>query len=158
VKWLGHRDLSQVATADGYRWTDHLVEEGYPQVRPRCLDCRAVGDAGFMVKRRKLAQKPLLQIKVRDVVDLKAETAAQPRQEGFTLKKVTTILIATVATPWHLISVGMRAGRGPPEPGPFCVLWEAPKETRRASREHDRRKISRCRKERPRNAFCRSGT
>jgi hypothetical protein len=55
--------------------------------------------AGFMVERRKLAQKPLLQIKVRDVVDLKAETAAQPRQEGYTLKEVTTILTTTVATP-----------------------------------------------------------
>jgi hypothetical protein len=41
----------------------------------------------------------LLQIKVRDVVDLEAETAAQPRQEGYTLKEVTTILTTTVATP-----------------------------------------------------------
>jgi hypothetical protein len=47
--------------------------------------------AGFMVERRKPAQKPLLRIKVRDVVYLKAETAAQPRQEGFTVKEATTI-------------------------------------------------------------------
>jgi hypothetical protein len=68
-----------------------------------------------MVERRKLAQKPLLRIKVRDVVDLKAETAAQPRQEGFTLKEATTILTAIVATPSHLISVEMRAAtRGLP--------------------------------------------
>jgi hypothetical protein len=29
VKWFGHCGLSQMATADGYRWADHLVEEGY---------------------------------------------------------------------------------------------------------------------------------
>lgn len=115
VKWLGHRDLSQVATADGYRWTDHLVEEGY--ARKSVRDVWMSSTAGFMFERRKLAQKPLLRIKVRDVVDLKAETAAQPRQ-----KEATTILTATVATPSHLISVEMRAGRRRPETGPFCVL------------------------------------
>jgi hypothetical protein len=29
VKWQDHRDLARMTTADGYRWVDHLVEEGY---------------------------------------------------------------------------------------------------------------------------------
>jgi hypothetical protein len=60
-----------MATADGYRWADHLVE-GYARKSVRDVWIAALSaTAGFMVERRKLAQKPLLRIKVRDVVDLK---------------------------------------------------------------------------------------
>jgi hypothetical protein len=77
-----------MAIADGYRWADHLVEEGYARKSVRNVWIAALSaTAGFMVERRKLAQKPLLRIKVRDVVELKAETATQPRQEGFTVRR-----------------------------------------------------------------------
>jgi hypothetical protein len=112
VKWLDHRDLARMTTADGYRWVDQLVEEDYARKAVRDVWIASLSaTAGFMVERRKLAQNPFRGIKVREVVDSNEETAAQPRQKGFTLAEATKILTATVATPSHLISVEMRAAR-----------------------------------------------
>jgi hypothetical protein len=90
-----HRWRPPTATAGRITWLRRATRRSARDVWIAALSATA----GFMVERRKLAQKPLLQIKVRDVVDLEAETAAQPRQEGYTLKEVTTILTTTVATP-----------------------------------------------------------
>jgi site-specific recombinase XerD len=114
AKWLGHRDLARMTTEDGYRWADHLVDEGYARKSIRDVWIASLSaTAGFMLERRRLAQNPFRGIKVRDDAAEKAkqELIAQPRQKGFMPAEATTILTATVATPSHLISIEMRAAR-----------------------------------------------
>lgn len=113
AKWLGHRDLARVTTADGYRWVDHLIEEGYARKSIRDVWVAALSaTAGFMVERRKLPQNPFRGIKVREAVDEEAGAeVVPPRQKGFSRSEATAILTATLSTPSHLISTEMRAAR-----------------------------------------------
>nr|BCE70208.1 hypothetical protein XF8B_03190 [Bradyrhizobium diazoefficiens] len=111
-KWLGHRDLARMTNEDGYRWADHLVDQGYNRKSVRLVWIASLSaTAGFMVERRKPgAQNPFRGIVVRDAVDTNAE-AKPPRQKGFTQAEAKKILTATVATPSSLISPEKRAAR-----------------------------------------------
>lgn len=113
--FVGHRDLKRMTTADGYRWVDHLVAERYSYKSVKDVWIAALSaTAGFTIERRKLAQNPFLQIKVRKDKSADAPAEAQPRKpprKGFTPGEANLILTATLATPSHLISVEMRAAR-----------------------------------------------
>lgn len=111
-KWLGHRDLARMTNEDGYRWADHLVEQGYNRKSVRLVWIASLSaTAGFMVERRKPgAHNPFRGIVVRDAVDPNAE-AKPPRQKGFTQAEAKKILTATLATPSSMISPEKRAAR-----------------------------------------------
>ncbi|TKT71414.1 hypothetical protein YH63_008310 [Afipia massiliensis] len=108
-KWLKHRDLAQMTTADGYKWADHLKAEGYAEKSIRDVWIASLSaTAGFMVERRRLAQNPFLQIRVRNSV---ATNSLRPRKKGFTKKEAEAILTATLDGHSHLISEETAAAR-----------------------------------------------
>ena len=111
-KWLGHRDLTRMTTDDGYRWADHLIDQGYNRNSIRLVWIAALSaTAGFMVERRRPgAHNPFRGIVVRDAIDANAE-AVPPRQKGFTAAEAKTILTATLDTPSSMISPEKRAAR-----------------------------------------------
>ena len=109
AKWLGHRDLAKMTTADGYRWADHLQAEGYAEKSIRDVWIASLSaTAGFMVERRLLDQNPFVRIRVRNSA---ATNAAPPRKKGFTKAEAEAILTATLETPSHLISEETAAAR-----------------------------------------------
>lgn len=109
VKWLGHRDLAKMTTADGYRWADHLKAEGYAEKSIRDVWIASLSaTSGFMVERRLLDQNPFVRIRVRNSA---ATNAAPPRKKGFTKAEAEAILTATLETPSHLISEETAAAR-----------------------------------------------
>jgi hypothetical protein len=72
--------LSRIPLKDlGHAQPDHPVEEGYARKSVQRLDCRAVGDGGLLVERRKLAQKPLAP----DQGPLPARRHAGSGEQGF---------------------------------------------------------------------------
>jgi site-specific recombinase XerD len=108
-KWLKHRDLAQMTTADGYKWADYLKAEGYAEKSIRDVWIASLSaTAGFMVERRQLNQNPFLQIRVRNSV---ATNTRPPRKKGFTKKEAEAILTATLERHSHLISEEMAAAR-----------------------------------------------
>lgn len=113
--FLGHRDLTRMKTADGYRWVDHLIEKGFARKSIRDVWIASLSaTAGFMVERRKLDQNPFHRIRVRDEtpsMGAAQQTPQQPPRKGFTNEEARKILTATVATPSNLISEEMRAAR-----------------------------------------------
>lgn len=109
AKWLGHRDLAKMTTADGYKWADHLKAEGYAEKSIRDVWIASLSaTAGFMVERRRLAQNPFLQIRVRNST---ATNSLPPRKKGFTKKEAEAILTATLDGHSHLISEETAAAR-----------------------------------------------
>jgi len=80
-----------MTTNDGYRWADHLVDEGYGRSSVRLVWIAALSaTAAFMVERWRLAQNPFRGIVVRDTVDENV-ISAPPRQKGFTQEEAKTI-------------------------------------------------------------------
>lgn len=109
AKWLGHRDLAKITTADGYRWTDHLKAEGYAEKSIRDVWIASLSaTAGYMVERRQLNQNPFLQIRVRNSIET---NSLPPRKKGFTKKEAEAILTATLDSTSHLISEETAAAR-----------------------------------------------
>jgi hypothetical protein len=102
-----HTDLGRVTTDDGYRWVDHLVEQGVSKKSVRDVwvaSLKAV--ASFMVERRKLEKNPFAGIRIRGV-----KATKDSNKKGFSDAQAETILIATLATPSHLTTPETRAAR-----------------------------------------------
>lgn len=105
--WLGHRDLARVTSDDGIRWMDHLIAEKFAAKSVRDVWLASIkATAGFMVERRQLKVNPFAGVRVRGVRSTK-----ESNQKGFSDAQAKAILTATLATPSHLISVEMQAGR-----------------------------------------------
>ena len=105
--FLKHTDLGQVTTDDGYRWVDHLVEQGVSKKSIRDVwvaSLKAV--ASFMVERRKLAANPFAGIRVRGV-----KATKDSNKKGFSDAEAEQILTATLGTPSHLTTRETRAAR-----------------------------------------------
>lgn len=107
VNWLGHQDLARMTTEDGYKWMDHLIEQGFIEKSVRDVWLASLSaTAGFMVERRKTTINPFRGIKVRNVRDGKPDD-----EKGFTSEQAKIILTATLAGRSHLISAETHATR-----------------------------------------------
>lgn len=107
LRFLKHTDLGRVTTDDGYRWVDHLVEQGIVKKSIRDVWIASLkATASFMVERRKLEKNPLAGIRIRGV-----KATKDSNKKGFSDAEAKTILEATLATPSHLTTPETRAAR-----------------------------------------------
>jgi integrase len=105
--FVKHTDLGRMTTDDGYRWVDHLVEQGVAKKSVRDVWIASLkATASFMVERRKLDKNPFAGIRIRGVKGIK-----DSNKKGFTDAQAEAILTATVATPSHLTTPETRAAR-----------------------------------------------
>lgn len=96
-----------MTTDDGYRWADHLIEQGMVKKSVRDVWIASLkATAGFMVERRKLSKNPFAGIRIRGAKGTKASN-----KKGFSDAQAETILTATLATPSHLTTPETRAAR-----------------------------------------------
>jgi hypothetical protein len=105
--FIKHTDLGRVTTDDGYRWVDHLVEQGIVKKSTRDVwiaSLKAV--ASFMVERRKLEKNPFSGIRIRGVKATKGSN-----KKGFSDAQAEAILTAPCATPSDLTTPETRAAR-----------------------------------------------
>lgn len=105
--FVKHTDLGRMTTDDGYRWVDHLVEQGVAKKSVRDVWIASLkATASFMVERRKLDKNPFAGIRIRGVKGIK-----DSNKKGFTDAQAEAILTATLATPSHLTTPETRAAR-----------------------------------------------
>ena len=105
--FVKHTDLGRVTTDDGYRWVDHLVEQGIVKKSIRDVwiaSLKAV--ASFMVERRKLEKNPFAGIRIRGV-----KATKDSNKKGFSDAQAHAILTATLATCSDLTTPETRAAR-----------------------------------------------
>jgi integrase len=99
----------------GYRWADHLVDQGVAKKSIRDVWIASLkATAGFMKERHKLVENPFAGIRIRGV-----KATKESNKKGFTDGQANKILEATLATPSHLTTPETRAARR-------WVPWIAP--------------------------------